>query len=82
MGIVLLLLVVVIVVVVVVVVVVVGEAVAQWSRALVCEPRLQGSNLRYTLTTFHSLISPPSGQRLHKLLPYCPQTGLTTFICV
>ena len=32
-----------------------------------------------TLTTYHSLISPPSGQRLPKVLPYCPQTGLTTF---
>ena len=59
-----------------------GEAVVQWSSALVCEPRIPGSNPRYTLTTFHSLISPPSGQRLSKLLPYYPQTGLTTFICV
>ena len=25
--------------------------------------------------------SPSSGQRLPKLLPYCPQTGLTMFIC-
>ena len=59
-----------------------GEAVVQWSSALVCEPRVLGSNSRYTLTTFHSLISSPSGQSLPKLLPYCPQTGLTMFICV
>ena len=59
-----------------------GEAVVQWSSALVCEPRIPGSNPRHTLTTFHSLISLLSGQRLPKLLPYYPQTGLTTFICV
>ena len=59
-----------------------GEAMVQWSSTLVCEPRVLGSNLCHTLTTFHSLISPPSGQRLPKLLPYCPQTGLTTFICI
>ena len=58
------------------------EAVVQWSSALVYEPRVPGSNPHYTLTTFHSLISPSSGQRLSKLLPYCPQTGLTTFICI
>ena len=54
----------------------------QWSSARVCEPRVPGSNLRYTLTPFHYLISPPSGQRLPKLLLCSPQTGLTTFICV
>ena len=59
-----------------------GEAVVQWSSTQICEPRVSGSNLRYTLTTFQYLISPPSGQRLPKLLPYCPQTGLITFICV
>ena len=46
------------------------------------EPRVLGSNSRYPLTTFQYLISPPSGQRLPKLLPYCPQTGLTTLICI
>ena len=56
--------------------------VAQWSSTLICEPRVPGSNPRYTLTTFHSLISLPSGQRLPKLLPYCPQMRLTTFICI
>ena len=59
-----------------------GKAVVQWSSALVCEPRIPGSNPRYMLTIFHSLLSPPSGQRIPKLLPYCPQTGLTTLICV
>ena len=49
----------------------------QWSSAWVCKPRVVGSNLCYSLTTFHSLISPQSGQRLPKLLSYCPQTGLT-----
>ena len=48
----------------------------QWSSVQVCEPRVSGSNPRYSLTTFHSLISLPNGQRLPKLLPYCPQTGL------
>ena len=51
-------------------------AVVQWSSARVCKPRIPGSNSRYSLTTFHSLISPPSDQRLPKLLPYSPQTGL------
>ena len=51
--------------------------VVQWSSAQVCKPRVLVSNLRYLLTTFHSLISPASGQKLSKLLPYCPQTGLT-----
>ena len=37
------------------------EAVVQWSSALVCEPRVAGSNPHYTLTTYHSLTSPPSG---------------------
>ena len=46
------------------------------------EPRILNSNPRYPLTTFHYLISPPSGQRLPKLLPYCPQTGLITLICI
>ena len=59
-----------------------GEAVVQGSSALVCEPRVPGSNPCYTLITFQSLISPPSGQRLSKLLPCCPQMGLTTYICV
>ena len=45
--------------------------VVQWSSV--------GLNPRYTLTTFHSLISPPSGQRLSKLLPYCPQTRRTIY---
>ena len=45
-------------------------------RARSCEPWVLDSNLRYSLTTFHSLISPLSGQRLSKLLPYYPQTGL------
>ena len=55
-----------------------GEAVVQWSRVRICELyRFPGSNSRYSLTTFHSLVLPPSGQRLPKLLPYCPQTGLT-----
>ena len=38
--------------------------------------RVQIPIIRYTLTVWLS------GQRLLKLLPYCPQTGLTTFICV
>ena len=59
-----------------------GEAVVQWSSARVYKPRIPGSNPRYTLTTFHSLIASLSGQRLSKLRPYCPQTGLTTFICI
>ena len=46
------------------------------------EPRVPSSNPRYPLTTLQYLISPPSGQRLSKLLPYCPQTGLTTVICI
>ena len=36
-----------------------------------------GSRVRYPLASFHYLKSPPSGQGLPKLLPYCPQTGLT-----
>ena len=47
-----------------------------------CKPRVLGSNPRYALTTFHSLIASPSGQTLPNLLLYYPQTGLTTFICV
>ena len=58
------------------------EAVVQWSSAPACEPKVPGSNLRYTLATSYYLISPPSGQRLSKLLPYCPQTGLIIFICI
>ena len=54
-----------------------GEAVVQWSSSRVCKPRVTGFNPRYSVTTFHSLISPPSGERLPKLLPDCPQTGLT-----
>ena len=54
----------------------------QWSSARVCKPSVPGSDLRYLLTTFHSLISPPSGQKLPKLLLYCPQTERTKFICI
>ena len=32
---------------------------------------------RYPMATFHSLVFPPSGEELPKLLPICPQTGLT-----
>ena len=46
------------------------------------ELRVPSANPRYPLTTFQYLISPPSGQRLPKLLSYCPQTGLTTLICI
>ena len=48
----------------------------------VCKPRVPGSIPRYPLATCHYLVSPPSGQRLSKLLPYCPQTGLTMSICI
>ena len=43
--------------------------------------RTQGSAFesQYPLATFLSLVLPPSGQKLPKLLPYCPQTGLTMF---
>ena len=37
----------------------------------------QGSNPRYSLTTFHSLISPLSDQRLPKLLSYSSETKFT-----
>ena len=47
-----------------------------------CEPRIPGSIPQYPLATFHSLILLPTDQRLPKLLPYCPQMGLTIFICI
>ena len=49
----------------------------QWSSFPTCKPRVLGSILRYPMATFLSLVLPPSGQRLPKLLPYCPQMGLT-----
>ena len=55
-----------------------GAVVCVW----VCEPRVLGLIPRYPLATFHSLVLPPSGQRLPKLLLYCPQMGLTMFICI
>ena len=56
-------------------------AMVQWS-AFGHRSRIPVSNPRYPLTTFQYLISPPGGRRLPKLLPYCPQTGLTTLICI
>ena len=44
----------------------------------VCKARVPGSIFRYPLATFLSLVLPLSGQRLPKLLLYCPRTGLTT----
>ena len=49
----------------------------QWSSARVCQPSVPDSNPSYSLTICHSLISLPSGKRLPRLLPYCPQMTLT-----
>ena len=41
-----------------------------------CQPKVRVSI--YLLAPFLYLLLPPNSQRLPKLLPYCPQTGLTT----
>ena len=54
----------------------------QWSSAQVCEPRIPGSNPRYSLTTFHSLISPPSGQRVKDYPNYCHTILRRDLLCL
>ena len=51
-----------------------GEAVVEWLAFGHANP---GSIPQYPLATFLSLVLLLSGQRLPKLLLYCPQTGLT-----
>ena len=52
-------------------------AVVQWSAFRHVNRRVPSSIPRYLLAIFLSLVLLPSDQRLPKLLPYCPQTGLT-----
>ena len=59
-----------------------GEGIGTVVSIRACKLRVPGLITRYPLATFHSLILSPSGQRLPKLLPYCPQMGLTMFICI
>ena len=47
-----------------------------------CEPSVPDLILRFPLASCHYLVLTPSGQKLPKLLPYCPQTDLTMFICI
>ena len=59
-----------------------GERTTICKTMWVCKPRVPDSIPQYLLPTCHYLVLPPSGQRLTKLLPYCPQMGLTMFIWI